>query len=261
MTTTTNVRSEREGAICLLTIDRPKALNALDEATLDELAALAAELEQAHELRAVILTGGGEKAFVAGADIAAMAELSPARAHALSLKGGALAAALESSRLPWIAAVNGFALGGGCELALSCDFIYAARGARFGQPEVNLGVIPGFGGTQRLARRVGLGKARELIFTGEVIGADEAYRIGLADQVVEAAELLPRARATAEKIAQKGPLAVAAAKRVMHAGQSLPLAEACALEAQAFALLFDSADQKEGMRAFLEKRAARFEGG
>ena len=163
-------------------------------------------------------------------------------------------------RAPVIAAVNGFALGAGCELALACDFIYAARTAKLGQPEVNLGVIPGFGGTQRLLRRVGPAKARELVFTGEIISADEALRIGLCDVVADPAELSARARKTAETIAEKGPLAIASAKQTMLRGQSASLADGCAMEAAAFGLLFGSADQKEGMKAFLEKRPAKFEG-
>ncbi|HVV88261.1 MAG TPA: enoyl-CoA hydratase-related protein, partial [Kofleriaceae bacterium] len=161
---------------------------------------------------------------------------------------------------PWIAAVNGFALGGGCELALACDFIIAADNAKFGQPEVKLGVIPGFGGTQRLPRRVGVAKAKELCFTGDVIGAAEALRIGLADQVVPAAELMTRVRELAARIAANGPLAVAEAKRLIHAGQSMPLDAALALEQRSFGLLFASADQKEGMTAFVGKRPAAFTG-
>jgi enoyl-CoA hydratase len=168
--------------------------------------------------------------------------------------------AIETSDKPWIAAVNGFALGGGCELALACDFIYAARGAKLGQPEVSLGVIPGFGGTQRLLRRVGVGKARELVLTGDMVEAEEALRIGLVDALFERAELVAKARAAGERIATKAPLAVAEAKRVMLHGQSLPLPDACQLEAHAFASLFDTADQKEGMKAFAQKRPAVFEG-
>ncbi len=248
------------GAVATVTINRPKALNALNHMTIAELVMAVDDLDVDDTVRVVILTGAGEKAFVAGADITEMAPMGPSQAATFAGMGAALGGAIEASRKVWIAAVNGFALGGGCELALACDFVYAAKTARFGQPEVNLGVIPGFGGTQRLMRRVGIAKAKEIVFTGDMVGADEALRIGLVDAVAEPPELLARAKATADKIAAKGPLAIAAAKRVMHAGQSMALADACAAEAQAFALLFDSADQKEGMKAFTEKRPAKFEG-
>jgi enoyl-CoA hydratase len=254
------VKIEKSGAVATVTIDRPKALNALNAQTLAELAAAAAELDADASVRAVVLTGAGEKAFVAGADISEMAGLAVAEARAFAQKGAAAGDAIEKSPRPWIAAVNGFALGGGCELALACDFVYASKTARLGQPEVNLGVIPGFGGTQRLMRRVGIAKAKELIFTGDMVNADEALRIGLVDAVFEPGELLAKARAAAEKIASKGPVAIARAKHVMQLGQSMVLAHALALEADTFASLFDTADQKEGMKAFLEKRAANFQG-
>ena len=255
-----NLTVAHEGVVAIVSVNRPKALNALSSKTVTELLELSTELEMNPGVRAVILTGAGDKAFVAGADIAEMAEMRPREARHFAELGGALMNAIETSDKPWIAAVNGFALGGGCELALACDFIYAARGARLGQPEVTLGVIPGFGGTQRLIRRVGIAKAKELVFTGDMVDADEALRIGLADLVVERAELLGRARQTAEKIATKAPLAIAEAKRVMLHGQSLPLPDACALEANAFASLFDTSDQREGMKAFVQKRPAVFEG-
>jgi enoyl-CoA hydratase len=255
-----NLTVAREGAVAITTINRPKALNALNSKTVTELLELSTELEMDPGVRAVILTGAGDKAFVAGADIAEMSEMRPREARHFAELGGALMTAIESSDKPWIAAVNGFALGGGCELALACDFIYAARGAKLGQPEVTLGVIPGFGGTQRLMRRVGIAKAKEIIFTGDMVDADDALRFGLVDAVFERGELIGRARATAEKIATKGPLAIAEAKRVMLNGQSLPLPDACALEAHAFAALFDTADQREGMKAFMQKRPAVFEG-
>jgi enoyl-CoA hydratase len=255
-----NLLVAHEGPVATVTINRPQALNALNSRTVTELLELSTELEMDPGVRVIILTGAGEKAFVAGADIGEMAEMRPREARHFAELGGALMTAIEASDKPWIAAINGFALGGGCELALACDFIYAARGARLGQPEVGLGVIPGFGGTQRLMRRVGIAKAKEIIFTGDMWDADEALRIGLVDAVVERPELLARAKQTADKIATKGPLAIAEAKRVMHNGQSLALPDACAMEAHAFASLFDTADQKEGMKAFVQKRPAVFEG-
>jgi enoyl-CoA hydratase len=255
-----NLLVAHEGAVAVVSVNRPKALNALNSKTVTELLELSTELEMDPAVRVVILTGAGEKAFVAGADISEMAEMRPREARHFAELGGALMTAIEASDKPWIAAVNGFALGGGCELALACDFIYASRNAKLGQPEVGLGVIPGFGGTQRLARRVGIAKAKEIIMTGDMIEADEALRVGLVDAVVERDGLLARARQTADKIATKGPLAIAEAKRVMLHGQSLPLPDACALEAHAFAGLFDTADQREGMKAFVQKRPAVFEG-
>jgi enoyl-CoA hydratase len=255
-----NVAVSVDGPIGLVTIQREKALNALSSAVLAELKEAAGELENDPSVRAVIVTGAGDRAFVAGADIAEMQEMGSDQAEMLSSRGGAVGKLIERSRLAWIAAVNGFALGGGCELALCCDFIYASATAKFGQPEVKLGVIPGFGGTQRLARRVGVGKAKELILTGEIIGADEALRIGLCDQVFPPGELIERARAAARRIADNGPLAVAEAKRVIQQGWSLPLEEAILLEGQAFAGLFATADQREGMAAFLAKRPPAFQG-
>jgi enoyl-CoA hydratase len=255
-----HVTVEIDGPIALVTIRREKALNALSSAVLGELKDIASELEDNRALRAVIVTGAGDKAFVAGADISEMKEMTPDRAETLASRGAAVGRLIERSRLAWIAAVNGFALGGGCELAMCCDFIYAAENARFGQPEVKLGVIPGFGGTQRLSRRVGIGKAKELVMSGDTIAADEALRIGLCDAVFPATDLLERARGAARRIAANGPLAVAEAKRVIHHGWSLPLDEAVALEGEAFAALFDTSDQREGMTAFLGKRPADFQG-
>jgi enoyl-CoA hydratase len=248
------------GPIATVTINRPQVLNALDEITLRELVAAFAGLAEAPDLRCVIVTGAGPKAFVAGADIGAMAGLGPRDARALAELGHEVADAIEALSVPVIAAVGGFALGAGCELALACDFIYASSAARFGQPEVNLGVIPGFGGTQRLARRIGLGRARELVYTGAIIPAAEALRIGLVNAVVEPADLMPRVRAVAETNATKPPLAVADAKRALRLGADMPLAAANELERHLFAGLFATADQKEGMQAFVEKRPAKFQG-
>jgi enoyl-CoA hydratase len=208
-------------------------------------------------LGCVIVTGAGEKAFVAGADIAEMSAMSSDRAQAFAELGQAAFAALEALPVPVIAAVNGFALGGGCELALACDFIYAGSHAKFGQPEVKLGILPGFGGTQRLARRVGLGMARELIYTGKLIGPEEALRIGLVNAVHPRAELMQKVVETARAICANGPRALSAAKRVIDYGFDLPLTAAIAEEARAFADCF-GAEQREGMDAFLAKRAPRF---
>src|SRR5215813_3427456 len=196
-----------EGAVATVTINRPKALGALNTHTVTELLELSTDLEANPNVRAVVLTGSGDKAFVAGADISEMSEMRPREARHFAELGGALMTAIETSDKPWIAAVNGFALGGGCELALACDIIYAARGAKIGQPEVTLGIIPGFGGTQRLLRRTGVGKARELIFTGDMVDAEEALRLGIVDGIFDRAELLAGARATCEKMAKRGPLA------------------------------------------------------
>jgi enoyl-CoA hydratase len=255
-----NLKYEVLGVSCVLTVSREKALNALNAATLAELAGALARAADDPQVRGVILTGAGEKAFVAGADIAEMKGHGPAEARALAELGHRVGDAIERLPKPVVAAVNGFALGGGCELALACDFIYAADKARFGQPEVNLGVMAGFGGTQRLPRRIGPARAMELLLTGDLIGAEEALRLGLVNKVVPAAQLLDEARQTIEKIAQKGPLAVAATKRAVRRGGELPLGAANELERELFAHLFSSADQKEGMEAFLGKRAAQFKG-
>ncbi len=250
---------ERSGAIATVTVQRPDKLNALNSRVIAELSRAFGDLVASGDVRAAILTGAG-RAFVAGADIAEMAELPTAEAKRFSDAGHALCALIESAPFPVIAAVNGFALGGGCEIALACDFIYAADNAKLGQPEVSLGVIPGFGGTQRLLRRVGAARARELIYTGDTITADQALAMGLVNAVLPAAELLDRVRAVAEKIAQKGPIAIAYGKRVMLRGEPLDMPAACELEAQAFASLFGTEDQREGMRAFLSKNKPAFKG-
>ncbi len=242
-----------EGAVATVTINREAARNALSSKVLSELAACAAELEVSPDVRVVVVTGAGDKAFVAGADISEMAELAPNAAAAFAEMGGAVGEAIEGSSKPWIAMVQGFALGGGCELAMACDFIYASERAKFGQPEVTLGVIPGFGGTQRLARRVGVAKAKELCMTGDIIDAAEALRIGLCDAVVPHEALRDKVLAVAARIAKNAPLAVAEVKRLVHRGQSATLEHALALEQAAFGLLFATADQREGMAAFLSK--------
>jgi enoyl-CoA hydratase len=251
---------EHDGPVALITINRPKALNALNRAVIEELIDCLERLAIDPGVRAVILTGAGEKAFVAGADISEMKDMGPDEASGFSSRGHNLGELLAEMPKIAIAAVNGFALGGGTELALACDFVYASENARFGQPEVNLGVIPGFGGTQRLARRVGSGRAMELVVTGDPISAADAHRIGIVNRVLPPAELLPAARATAQKIATRGPLAVAAAKRAVHAALQTTLAEGNQFEISAFAGCFATEDQKEGMAAFLQKRAAVFQG-
>jgi enoyl-CoA hydratase len=253
------VRSERRGAVALLTLDRADALNALDRATLVALEERIAEVARDESLRAVVLTGAG-RAFAAGADIAQMRGMTPPEAESFSRLGHRVFGALEALRVPTIAAVNGYALGGGCELACSCDWIYASEKARFGQPEVNLGIIPGFGGTSRLARRVGLAMAKELVLTGAPVSAEEALRIGLVNRVLPPEELMPRAVSAGETIASKGPLAIAIAKRVMQEGQDVDPRVAHALEQQAFGLVFSTEDHSEGISAFLEKRDPVFKG-
>lgn len=249
-----------EGPVAIVTLHRPDKLNALDAQLLGELDGVVAKLAARADVRCAVLTGSGEKAFAAGADITAMSEMTPAQAKAFSELGHRVCASIEAAPFPVIGAVNGFALGGGCEIALACDFLHASEKARFGQPEVNLGVIPGFGGTQRLARRVGLARARELCFTGDMLAAEEALRLGLVNAVHPHAELLPKVLDVARKIAQKGPLAIAACKRVLREGADTTLTRACAMETEAFAGLFATADQREGMAAFLAKRPAKFTG-
>jgi enoyl-CoA hydratase len=260
MTTSTTVLVDRDDSIVTLTLNRPDKLNALSVELVTELARAVDELSRDASVRCGIVTGAGEKAFAAGADIAAMSTMTVAQAKGFADLGHRVGAAIEALHFPVIAAVNGFALGGGCEIALCCDFIYASDKAKLGQQEVNLGVIPGFGGTQRLARRVGGARARELCMTGDTLTAEEALRIGLVNAVVPHAELLPKVREVAKKIAGKGPLAIAAAKRVIARGADVSLPVANELEATAFASLFGSEDQREGMRAFVEKRPAKFTG-
>ncbi len=251
---------QRVGAIVTLTLNRPDKLNALNLELVDALSVAVAELARDPSVLCAIMTGAGEKAFAAGADIAAMANMEPAAAHAFSVKGHALCAAMESANFPILGAINGFALGGGCEIALACDFLYASDRAKFGQPEVKLGVIPGFGGTQRLSRRVGLGAARELCYTGAVIDADAALRMGLVNAVVPGGALMTKVTEVAAAIASMGPRAITECKRVLLRGADLSLTDANALESRAFSSLFETADQREGMAAFLEKRPAAFTG-
>jgi enoyl-CoA hydratase len=255
-----NVRTENREGVFVITIDRPKVLNALNAQTIGEI-------EQAFELarredsvKVVILTGGGEKAFVAGADINELAQMTPVTGKQVAEHGQKVFRAIERFPKAVIAAVNGFALGGGCELALACHIRIASEKASLGLPEVTLGIIPGYGGTQRLARLVGKGKALELILTGERVNAAEAERIGLVNRVVPADQLMAAAEEMAKKIASRGPLAVGAAIEAVMSGSEMPFDEGQRLEATLFGLLASTEDMREGMGAFLEKRAAAFKG-
>jgi enoyl-CoA hydratase len=255
-----DVRIERDGAIAVLTIDRPKSLNALSQATLAELTQAARELDADAGVGVLIVTGAGEKAFVAGADITEMAHFGPAQAEDHARKGQTAMAAFERAKKPVIAAINGYALGGGLELALACDIRLASENAQMGLPEVSLGTIPGFGGTQRLARAVGASLAKELVMTGRRVKADEALRIGLVSRVVPQPQLLETAKQLAREILANGPYAVRLAKEVIDRGYETDLHTGLRLEEKAFGLTFATADQKEGMRAFVEKRKPTWKG-
>ncbi len=255
-----NIRHETEGTVGVLTIDRPKALNALDITTLRECLRCLRDLRRQGAVRALIVTGAGDKAFVAGADIAAMSGMSVVEARDFSRLGQRLTSAIEDLPVPVIAAVNGFALGGGMELAMACDLVLASEEARFGQPEINLGILPGFGGSQRLARRAGPHRAREMIYGGDMIDAETARQWGIVNRIVKPEELLPEARKLAERIAAKAPVALAQAKLAIRHGMDVDLESGLRLEAESFAVAFSSEDAREGMRAFLEKRPAKFGG-
>lgn len=244
--------------VATITINRPKAMNTLNLATLRELAGAVKTMSTAPAVRAVIITGAGAKAFVAGADISMLDNLDSCGAHEIAEIGQELCRGIEQGPKPYIAAINGYALGGGCELAMSCDIRIAADTAWFGQPEINIGTMPGFGGTQRLPRLVGKGRALEMILTGEMIDAREAWRIGLVNKVVTGEELLPAAHKLALKLAGKSMAAMKFCRDAVHAGMEMALPHACLYEADLFALSFSTADQKEGMRAFLEKRQPVF---
>ncbi|MEX2532158.1 MAG: enoyl-CoA hydratase-related protein [Gemmatimonadota bacterium] len=254
------LRIDRSDRIATLTIDRPEKLNALDAGVMDELDAAFTRLGDDEELRGVVVTGAGEKAFVAGADIRALAEVDPVGARGLSRRGQTVFRKIETFPRPVIAAVGGYALGGGCELAMACHLRVASDDARFGLPEVGLGTIPGYGGTVRLARLVGRGRALEMILTGDPVGAGEAERIGLVNRVVPRERLLEEARALLLRIARNGPVAVRSALEAVHAGLECPAPEAERLEAALFAMLAATADMREGTTAFLEKRTPEFEG-
>ena len=247
-----------EDGITTVVINRPKLLNALDTETLREMKDAFGKLAYDEDTKAMIIRGAGEKAFVAGADLGAMSTMTAVEARNFSILGHDVFDAIEKLPYVVIAAVNGFALGGGCELALACDFRYASTTAKFGQPEVNYGIIPGFGGSQRLARLIGKGYAKEMIYTGNFIDAQEAHRIGLVNRVCHPEELYDTAEDTCRRIMKKGPLAIASAKDAINKGLSMDLESGLSYEAQVFGNCFATFDQKEGMKAFLEKRKPVF---
>ena len=255
-----NILWRVEDGVGIATMNRPRALHALDTRAVREIGLLLGEGDADRPLRALILTGSGEKAFVGGADIAGVSALTPLDARRFAEAGQRTFERLEALSIPTIAAVNGFALGGGCELAMACDLIYASEKARFGQPEVNLGIIPGFGGTQRLQRRVGPARAMEMILTGDMADAATAKAWGLVLEVLPPEKLLEYALAQARKIASRGPGATAAAKRILRCTAQPQLAAGQEMEADAFGMLFGTADGREGLQAFVEKRPARFQG-
>lgn len=254
------VLTETSSRILTATINRPEKLNALNPEVLDALSAVFESARDDEAVGGVILTGAGEKAFVAGADVAIFQSFTPARARAFAKKGQALFDRIENLGKPVIAAVNGFALGGGCELAMACTLRVASKAAKLGQPEVNLGVVPGYGGSQRLPRLVGKGRALEILLTGEAVSADEAYRIGLVNRVVEPAELLDAARAILLKILSRAPVAVGCVLDAVNHGLEMPFAAAQDYEASLFGLACATEDMREGVAAFLEKRPAKFTG-
>lgn len=251
---------ERDDGIAIITINRPKVLNALRTDVLRDLREALIECENDDAVKVVIITGAGDRAFVAGADIGEMSELDPIKAKAFSEFGNSVFLYIEKMSKPVIAAINGYALGGGCELLMACDIVIASEKAKIGQPEVKLGIPPGFGGTQRMARLLGKMKAKELIFTGDMIDAQEALRIGLVNKVVPSEKLMEEAKNLARTIASRGQIAVRMAKQLINEGIDVDLETGLSLEAKGFAICFSTEDQKEGMKAFLEKREAKFTG-
>ncbi len=255
-----NLIVERDGAVAVITINRPRVHNALNSTTIDELLRAMSEVKSDDGIRAVVLTGAGEKSFVAGADITELAILTPTDGRRHALTGQQVFDAIEKLGKPVIAAINGFALGGGCELAMACTLRIAADTATLGQPEVNLGLIPGYAGTQRLPRLVGRGRAMEMLLTGAPIPAAEAQRIGLVNKVVAAAELLTEARALAARLARSAPIAMRYIMSAVTNGAEMPFPDACEYEAALFGLVASTDDMREGTRAFLDKRPAEFKG-
>ena len=255
-----NLIVQTRDGVATVTVNRPDKLNALNDTVISELGEVASRLTEDDSIRAAILTGAGAKAFVSGADISELARCDQLRAQALSRKGSEIFRRFETSAKPVIAAVNGFALGGGCELAMACHMRVASENARFGQPEVKLGITPGYGGTVRLPRLVGRGRAAELLLSGAMLDAQEAYRIGLVNRVVSAEQLIPECEKLLRAILENGPLALAGCLRMVDEQEDLSLADALALESRRFGELAGSADFKEGTAAFLEKRKAVFGG-
>lgn len=255
-----NILVEKEDDIAILYINRPKALNALNKETLLEIKMAISQIAEDQEVKVVIITGSGDKAFVAGADITYMQNMNAVEGREFGKLGQEVFNLIESIEKPVIAAVNGFALGGGCELAMSCDFRIASDKAKFGQPEVTLGITPGFGGTQRLPRLVGMGMAKQLLFSGEMIDAQEALRIGLVNRVVPGEQLLAAAKQIARSISKNAQLAVRFCKVAVNQGMQTDIDRAMTIEADLFGLCFSTEDQKEGMKAFVEKRKAEFKG-
>jgi len=251
---------ERDGAIATISINRPRVLNALNSQTLDELRRAVLDLKQDAEIRVVILTGAGEKSFVAGADINELAVQTPVSGREHALAGQHVFDLIENLGKPVIAAINGYALGGGCELAMACTLRIAADTAKLGQPEVSLGLLPGYAGTQRLPRLVGKGKAMEMMLTGAPIAAEEALRIGLVTRVVPAADLMAEAKKLAAQLAASAPVAMRYIINAVNKGVEMPFAEACQYEATLFGLVASTEDMREGTNAFLEKRKAAFKG-
>jgi len=255
-----NLLLERDGAIAIVTLNRPKVLNALNHQTLAELATCMAGLKADASVRAIVLTGSGEKSFVAGADINELAALSPVEGQAHARRGQSVFDAIEQLGKPVIAAINGFALGGGCELAMACTIRLAAETARFGQPEVNLGLIPGYAGSQRLPRLVGKGIALEILLTGDMVSAPRAYEIGLVNRIVPAADLMAEARKLAQTLAAKAPIAVRFILDAVNQGADAPLAVGQHLETALFGTIASSEDMREGTTAFIEKRPPVWQG-
>ena len=255
-----NILFQIQDGVGVLTFNRPKVMNALNPSTLEEIADAVGRAAREDEVRVLVLTGAGDKAFVAGADISEFVKLNPLGARGLAQKGQRVLFDIERLPKPVIACVNGFALGGGCEIAMACDFIYASEKARFGQPEINLGLIPGFGGTQRLSRLIGRAKTKEVCMTGEMLDAQQAKELGLVAKIFPADQLFEETMKIARAISSKSASALASIKKVVDCGADIDLRSGCALEAEAFGVCFGGEDMREGVSAFLEKRAPQFKG-
>jgi enoyl-CoA hydratase/carnithine racemase len=255
-----NIQYEKKGAVAYVTLNRPKMLNALNRRTMAELKAVFEDARDDRAVRGVLLTGAGDKAFIAGADITEMVKLTAVECEEFTRSGQAVLDLIENLGKPVVAAINGFALGGGCETALACTIRLATENAKFGQPEVKLGIIPGYGGTQRLPRLVGKGLALQLILTGEMIGAQEAYRIGLVNEIVPAVDLIPRAETILKQIGSNAPLSVKFALQAVNKGLETSQAEGLVIEGSLFAVCAATEDMREGTTAFVQKRPPKFQG-